>query len=114
MKAATTLRSVGTPGARLVFMLAGALLLTAAAAARAAAATSTPPAVEQPKRAAGVCPPYKLKDEQGNVIDPVRGLNATAPHSPKQTCGAAGCQTTKKSPRASTSPKGKVRPCPRS
>lgn len=42
-------------------------------------------------RAMGVCPPYKLKDEQGNIIDPVNGINAAAPYSPKQTCGAAGC-----------------------
>jgi len=43
------------------------------------------------KRAVGVCPPFKLKDEQGNVIDPVNGINAHVPYSPKQTCGAAGC-----------------------
>jgi hypothetical protein len=39
----------------------------------------------------GVCPPFQLKDEAGNVIDPVRGVNATAPYSPKQTCGTSGC-----------------------
>jgi nitrate/TMAO reductase-like tetraheme cytochrome c subunit len=43
------------------------------------------------KRAVGVCPPFKLKDEQGNVIDPVNGINANVPYSPRQTCGAAGC-----------------------
>lgn len=46
---------------------------------------------DSPPRAMGVCPPYKLRDEQGNVIDPVHNLNATVPYSPKQTCGAAGC-----------------------
>ncbi|MEE4311297.1 MAG: cytochrome c3 family protein [candidate division KSB1 bacterium] len=38
-----------------------------------------------------VCPPFFLKDEAGNVIDPVNNLNADKPYSPKQTCGAAGC-----------------------
>ena len=75
----------------LLFMLAGAALLTAIAPLRAAVASAKLPAVEPPKRAMGVCPPYKLRDEQGNVIDPARGVNATAPYSPKQTCGAAGC-----------------------
>lgn len=42
-------------------------------------------------RAMGVCPPFKLKDEQGAPIDPVHGVNDTVPYSPKQTCGAAGC-----------------------
>jgi hypothetical protein len=41
--------------------------------------------------ARGVCPPYKLRDEQGNVIDPVAGTNADRPYSPKKTCGQAGC-----------------------
>jgi len=41
-----------------------------------------------PKRAAGVCPPFKLLDEAGNVIDPVRGVNAEVPYSPRKTCGA--------------------------
>ena len=40
---------------------------------------------------AGVCPPFYLKDEAGNVIDPAHNLNADKPYSPKQTCGAAGC-----------------------
>ncbi len=37
----------------------------------------------------GVCPPFKLLDEQGNVIDPAKGINANVPYSPRQTCG--GC-----------------------
>jgi hypothetical protein len=32
-----------------------------------------------------------LKDEQGNIINPVKGSNAAVPYSPRQTCGAAGC-----------------------
>ena len=35
----------------------------------------------------GVCPPFHLRDEEGNVIDPVAGENADKPYSPKQTCG---------------------------
>jgi len=42
-------------------------------------------------RAMGVCPPFHLRDEAGNVIDPVKGVNADKPYSPRQTCGASGC-----------------------
>lgn len=35
----------------------------------------------------GVCPPFYLYDEDGNIIDPVNGINAEKPFSPKQTCG---------------------------
>jgi len=35
----------------------------------------------------GVCPPFNLYDEDGNIIDPVNRLNADKPYSPKQTCG---------------------------
>lgn len=35
----------------------------------------------------GVCPPFQLYDEEGNLIDPVHGVNADKPYSPKQTCG---------------------------
>jgi hypothetical protein len=35
----------------------------------------------------GVCPPFPLRDEEGNVINPVAGENADKPYSPKQTCG---------------------------
>ena len=35
----------------------------------------------------GVCPPFHLRDEEGNVINPVAGENANNPYSPKQTCG---------------------------
>lgn len=50
--------------------------------------TDHPSAVAPPQ---GVCPPFKLRDEQGQVIDPLNGINASAPYSPKQTCGAIGC-----------------------
>ena len=35
----------------------------------------------------GVCPPFHLRDENGDVINPVAGENADKPYSPKQTCG---------------------------
>jgi len=35
----------------------------------------------------GVCPPFYLYDEDGNMIDPVNNINAEKPYSPKQTCG---------------------------
>lgn len=34
-----------------------------------------------------VCPPFNLYDEEGNLIDPVNGINADKPYSPRQTCG---------------------------
>lgn len=59
------------------------------------AAGSTPPASagaasggSPGAKASGVCPPFKLRDEAGNVIDPVHGVNDRVPYSPKQTCGA--------------------------
>ena len=39
----------------------------------------------------GVCPPFYLKDEAGNIIDPVHNVNMAKPYSPKQTCGTNGC-----------------------
>jgi len=35
-----------------------------------------------------VCPPFFLRDEDGGIIDPVHGVNAGSPYSPKKTCGA--------------------------
>ena len=35
-----------------------------------------------------VCPPFFLRDETGQIIDPVHGSNAQQPYSSKQTCGA--------------------------
>ncbi len=31
----------------------------------------------------GVCPPFYLYDEENNPIDPVRGMNAGKPYSPR-------------------------------
>jgi hypothetical protein len=39
----------------------------------------------------GVCPPFSLRDEAGNVINPVANPKVDAPYSPRQTCGAKGC-----------------------
>jgi hypothetical protein len=55
-----------------------------------------PVSVPEPQKAAsgkalGVCPPFPLRDEAGNVINPVKGKNDTMPYSPRQTCGASGC-----------------------
>jgi hypothetical protein len=36
----------------------------------------------------GVCPPFPLRDEDGNLINPITGQNADKPYSPKKTCGA--------------------------
>lgn len=35
----------------------------------------------------GVCPPLHLRDEDGNIIDPIGDSNAGRPYSPRQTCG---------------------------
>ncbi len=37
---------------------------------------------------AGVCPPFHLLDEEGKIINPISGINADKPYSPRQTCGA--------------------------
>ncbi len=47
--------------------------------------------VEASARAIGVCPPFPLRDEGGNAINPAKGENDAAPYSPRQTCGAKGC-----------------------
>lgn len=39
----------------------------------------------------GVCPPFPLRDEAGNVINPSADPKVSVPYSPKQTCGAKGC-----------------------
>jgi len=37
---------------------------------------------------AGVCPPFNLLDEKGQIINPISGENTDAPYSPRKTCGA--------------------------
>jgi len=73
--------------ATLLLILIGVGLVTSTVSLQAATAAN----LEAPKRSRGVCPPYKLRDEQGNIIDPVKGINASTPYSPRQTCGATGC-----------------------
>jgi hypothetical protein len=46
------------------------------------------PTPGKPEGPTGVCPPFKLRDEQGRIIDPVHGVNDKGPYSSKQTCGA--------------------------
>ncbi|RPH94757.1 hypothetical protein EHM69_06480 [candidate division KSB1 bacterium] len=59
--------------------------------ARPAGLTSADSSLDRLGRAMGVCPPFKLRDENGAIIDPKHGENASVPYSPKQTCGASGC-----------------------
>ena len=42
---------------------------------------------ERRNRPPGVCPPFLLRDEEGNAINPVTRKNSDKPYSPKQTCG---------------------------
>ncbi len=51
---------------------------------------------EDVPQAIDVCPPFQLRDEAGNIIDPVKGINDTVPYSPKQTCGVSGCHNYEK------------------
>jgi hypothetical protein len=74
-----------------VSLLSFGVLVAAIIVVRGATRTATASADEHSKRPVRICPPYQLKDELGNVIDPVRGINATAPYSPRQTCGTVGC-----------------------
>jgi hypothetical protein len=56
----------------------------------------SPKEPEKKPAASGVCPPFFLKDEAGNIIDPLKNVNADKPYSPKQTCGTKGCHDYKK------------------
>lgn len=47
---------------------------------------SEPAAGRKPAPPQGVCPPFHLRDEKGEVINPATGQNADKPYSPKQTC----------------------------
>ena len=50
-----------------------------------AAIASAQPSVD------AVCPPFFLRDEAGEIINPIEDLNADKPYSPKQTCVTEGC-----------------------
>jgi len=76
-----------------VGLVVGAVLVAAGLLGHAARAANTAadgkPARTAPATGArhDVCPPFHLLDEDGNRIDPVAGVNADRPFSPKQTCG---------------------------
>jgi len=36
-------------------------------------------------------PPFPLRTETGDIINPLTGENAGQPYSARQTCGASGC-----------------------
>ncbi|MDZ7831968.1 MAG: hypothetical protein U5L07_09485 [Desulfobacterales bacterium] len=42
---------------------------------------------EAKKDAMGICPPFYLRDKEGNIINPLENRNADVPYSPKKTCG---------------------------
>jgi len=68
----------------LLLSVAGEPLVSAADEAASQEATAATRGKSSPP---GVCPPFQLRDEEGNVINPVAGENAHKPYSPKQTCG---------------------------
>ncbi len=39
------------------------------------------------RRAFSVCPPFFLRDDTGEVIDPIHDKNVHRPYSPEKTCG---------------------------
>jgi len=42
---------------------------------------------EAKQDALGICPSIFLRDENGNIINPISGVNVDVPYSPKKTCG---------------------------
>lgn len=70
------------------FLVVLTVVMTAPAFAQKQAPVAVENAYEQAKQdAIGICPPIFLRDENGNIINPVSGVNADVPYSPKQTCG---------------------------
>ena len=61
---------------------------TARGQQKAAPRDTAPAAARRQSPPPGVCPPFHLRDEDGNVINPAKGENAGKPYSPKATCGA--------------------------
>jgi len=58
--------------------------------------TDVPFPVAATGKGLGVCPPFPLRDEVGNIINPLTGVNDKTPYSPRQTCGASGCHDYRK------------------
>lgn len=52
--------------------------------------------ISGPPKGLGVCPPFPLRDKNGEIINPVKEINDKVPYSPKQTCGAKGCHNYQK------------------
>ena len=48
----------------------------------------SPPSPGGEERLRDVCPPFHLRDGNGEVINPVTGENTDKPYSPRRTCGA--------------------------
>ena len=71
-------------GLAVAFVLAA---VTARAPLLAGPGEAEPAATRERTTPSGVCPPFPLRDEAGDVINPVAGENAGEPYSPKQTCG---------------------------
>jgi len=72
-------------GVLIVGRLAGHVWLPNTALAEGAASVASE--ARENRTGLGACPPFHLYDEDGNLIDPVHGINADKPYSPKQTCG---------------------------
>jgi hypothetical protein len=72
---------------RIAAALAATLLAGGVLVLLAGASAGTGAEVPPRNRPPGVCPPFHLRDDDGRVIDPVKGTNAGRPYSPKQTCG---------------------------
>jgi hypothetical protein len=76
---------------RSLVVAAAAVAILSATACRNSSVNSNRAELEPRRttRPSGVCPPFPLRNEKGEIIKP--GLNASAPYSPRQTCGAKGC-----------------------
>jgi len=85
MQAAFRPRSVGLSLAVLLAAVLGGPVAIRTGDQALAAGAGKPTPKSPP---AGVCPPFHLRDEDGKIIDPVKGENADKPYSPKKTCGA--------------------------
>lgn len=83
-------RKLAVAGAALAAPIVAVLALTwtPTAGGSSVEATAQP---RVPRPPTGICPPFFLRDETGEIINPVADLNAHQPYSPRQTCGASGC-----------------------
>ncbi|HHH42303.1 MAG TPA: hypothetical protein ENK56_09920 [Chloroflexi bacterium] len=84
MRVHDLLRGIGGVLAAMALVLAAGLLWSTGVLA---GPVEAPPAQVVPKQH----PPFFLRTETGEVINPLTGENADQPYSPRQTCGAEGC-----------------------